>query len=166
MPPPVSPANPWGSLPTSEELGCEELLRAGRVAAELCIRRVGVVDGVDCGLGLYARSPIGSGAHLCEYTGLVQCDPSPAQRDDYAFGLPVCDPHVRISARRYGNIGRLLNHSDTPNAQLRCVVHEGVIHLVAVTTSAVPQGEQVTVDYGEPYWQAHDRRKVKLPAEL
>lgn len=74
----------------------------------------------------------------------------------------VCDPDVRISAQRYGNICRLLNHSDTPNAALRCVVHEGVIHLIAVTRRAVVAGEQLTVDYGAPYWRAHGRCKVVL----
>ena len=69
---------------------------------------------------------------------------------------------MRISAQRYGNIARLLNHSDAPNTALKCVVHEGVIHLVALTISAVDVGEQLTVDYGGPYWRAHKRRKVAL----
>ena len=162
MPPPVSPADPFGSIPDASSLGCAQLLRDGRTSPDLTIRSIGLVDGIDVGCGLFATAPLPRGAYLCEYTGVVQCDPDPRHRDDYAFGLPVCDPDVRISAQRYGNIARLLNHSDAPNTALKCVVHEGVIHLVALTISAVDVGEQLTVDYGGPYWRAHKRRKVAL----
>ena len=94
MPPPVSPADPFGGLASSSELGCSAQLHTGATLPQLCIRRVGVVHGVDCGLGLYATAPIPSGTFVCEYTGVVQCDPDPAARDDYAFGLPVCEPEL------------------------------------------------------------------------
>ena len=94
MPPPVSPASPFGGLASSSELGCSAQLHAGATLPQLCIQRVGVVHGVDCGLGLYATAPIPSGTFVCEYTGVVQCDPDPAARDDYAFGLPVCEPEL------------------------------------------------------------------------
>ena len=161
MPPPCSPVNPFGSIPSAAELGCGEQLRVGALAPQLYIRHVGVIDGVNCGLGLFASAPIARGSFLCEYCGLVQIDPGP-ERDDYSFGLPVCDPDVRISAKRYGNVCRLLNHSDVPNAELRCVVHEGVVHLVALATADVGAGVQLTVHYGEPYWRAHGRRRVDL----
>lgn len=96
MPPPVSPASPFGGLASSSELGCSAQLHTGATLPQLCIRRVGVVHGVDCGLGLYASAPIPSGTFVCEYTGVVQCDPDPAARDDYAFGLPVCAPERNL----------------------------------------------------------------------
>ena len=161
MPPPCSPARPFGSIPHAAKLGCAEQLRVGAVGPQLIIRTVGVVGGVECGLGLFASAPISSGTFLCEYTGLVVCDPPP-ERDDYAFALPVCDPDVRISARRYGNVCRLLNHSDRPNVALRTVEMDGLLHLVAITTAEVRSGEQLTVDYGPPYWRAHGRTKVAL----
>ena len=56
MPPPVSPSDPFGGIPSSAELGVESALQAGCTASTLCIRRVGVVDGTDCGLGLFASA--------------------------------------------------------------------------------------------------------------
>ena len=161
MPPPCSPAIPFGSIPSAARLGCAEHIRVGAVASQLIIRRLGVVSGVDCGLGLFALVPIPSGTFLCEYTGLVVCNPPP-ERDDYAFALPVCDPDVRISAKRFGNICRLLNHSDHPNVALQTVELDGVLHLVAMTSAEVQPDEQLTVDYGPQYWRAHGRIKVAL----
>ena len=163
MPPPCSPANPFGSIPSAAALGCAEQLRAGELAPQLFIRYVGIVDGVDCGLGLFASAPIASGSFLCEYTGLVQIASPTPERDDYSFGLPVCDPDVRISAQKYGNICRLFNHSDIPNVRLRCAVQEGVIHVFAMATADVPVGAQLTVHYGESYWRAHGRSSSKVP---
>tara|TARA_B110001452_G_scaffold265468_1_gene270171 strand:- start:31 stop:786 length:756 start_codon:yes stop_codon:yes gene_type:complete len=88
MPPPVSPSDPFGSIPSSADVGCGRELQAGCHAPQLCVRRVGIVDGVDCGLGLFASAPISSDTFLGEYTGVVQCDPDASARDDYAFGLP------------------------------------------------------------------------------
>eukprot|EP00966_Prymnesium_polylepis_P270998 6260838-Prymnesium_polylepis.2 len=88
------------------------------------------------------------------------CIADPSQRRTVARA--VCEPDVRISARQYGNICRLLNHSENPNTALRPVVHEEVIHLVAMTTEAVEAGAQLLVDYGGPYWRAFDRHKCAL----
>jgi hypothetical protein len=162
MPPPVSPAIPFGRLPSSSKLGIAAQLHAGSSAPGLCVRRVGVVAGVDCGLGLFASLPRASGSYVAEYTGVVRVDPDARERDDYAFGLPVCDPDVRISAKRFGSICRLLNHSDVPNTAFECVVHQGIIHLVARTCVAVQPGEQLLVDYGPGYWRSHGRGDSKV----
>eukprot|EP00434_Breviolum_minutum_P011556 symbB.v1.2.010191.t1/scaffold664.1/size175145/11 len=56
FPPPVSPSTPFGCVPSSEEAGCAELLRSGDFLFEhLYVAYIGFVDGVDVGLGLFAR---------------------------------------------------------------------------------------------------------------
>ena len=120
-----------------------------------------VGDAHDIGLGLFATAPIGAGAALCEYTGVVRVDPPKAEveEDDYAFALPVCDPNVVISARYAGGLARLINHGDVPNCELRTVHIDGFLHAVCFTLRALAAGEQLLVHYGEEHWR-NPRRKL------
>eukprot|EP00656_Telonema_subtile_P003098 TRINITY_DN11424_c0_g1_i1.p1 TRINITY_DN11424_c0_g1~~TRINITY_DN11424_c0_g1_i1.p1 ORF type:complete len:312 (-),score=39.45 TRINITY_DN11424_c0_g1_i1:556-1386(-) len=166
FPPPVSPTMPFGSMPSSEQLGCCEELQRGAVCPALCVSELEAVDGVALGLGLVAgRAALTEGTFLCEYTGLVQAHVHGDPLDDYAYTLPVCDPTIRISASRFGGVGRLLNHSEDPNAELKCVAHDGLIHVVGVATRHIAQGEQVTVHYGAGYWRPSHRRQVVVESQ-
>ena len=58
---------------------------------------VGLVDGVDVGLGLFALHGICSGTFLGEYTGVLMR----RSEDDvtYGYSLPVVDPDLVINAK-------------------------------------------------------------------
>ena len=158
MPPPVSLSMPFGSIPASEEAGCAAQLTTGiwPLQEALEVRHVDP----DVGLGVFAVASIVGGSALLEYTGVVRVDVPRDELadDDYAFALPVCD-NVVISARSMGNMARLLNHDESPNAQLRTVHHEGLLHVVAYTLRDVSAGEQLLVHYGRSYWEMNARRK-------
>mmetsp|Transcript_11093 Transcript_11093/g.29405 ORF Transcript_11093/g.29405 Transcript_11093/m.29405 type:complete len:270 (+) Transcript_11093:164-973(+) len=161
--PPVSPDRPFGALRSSKEMGCDDMLRTGSVAIEfLCVRRVGVVDGVDVGLGLFARRPVLAGTFLGEYTGVVR---RRKERDDssYGYAMPVVDPDLVICAAEYGNLCRLINHSDDAfNSEFVSVYHDGLPHVVCRTLRDLDVGEQVLVHYGDRYWSSPDRQRVRL----
>lgn len=56
------------------------------------------MDGVDVGLGLFARSAIPALTYLGEYTGVLS---TRRGEDDgvYGYGLPVVDPDLVINAK-------------------------------------------------------------------
>ena len=59
---------------------------------------IGFVDGVDVGLGLFARSAIPALTYLGEYAGVLS---TRRGEDDgvYGYGLPVVDPDLVINAK-------------------------------------------------------------------
>ena len=59
---------------------------------------IGFVDGVDVGLGLFARSAIPALTYLGEYAGVLSTRHG---EDDgvYGYGLPVVDPDLVINAK-------------------------------------------------------------------
>mmetsp|Transcript_99673 Transcript_99673/g.280183 ORF Transcript_99673/g.280183 Transcript_99673/m.280183 type:complete len:255 (-) Transcript_99673:43-807(-) len=165
FPPPVSPAFPFGPLQSSAAAGCEALLREGGFLYErLSIRRVGVIDGVDAGLGLFTRGSVSRGEFLGEYTGCIrERGGEEDATDDYGYALPMIDPDFVLSAARYGNLCRLINHSDDAwNSELVSVHHEGIVHVVCRTVRDLAAGEQVLIHYGAKYWDNPRRRRVDL----
>ncbi|CAE8595237.1 unnamed protein product [Polarella glacialis] len=163
FPPPVSPTMPFGSVPSSEALGCAELLRRGHFMYEsTCVSHIGVVDGVDVGLGLFAQVAILANSCLGEYTGVVR-QRRQEEDDNYSYALPVVEPDLVVCARDYGNLCRLINHSDDGwNAELLSVHHEGLLHVVCRVARAIAAGEQILIHYGARYWLPESRRCISL----
>lgn len=150
-------------VPSSVDAGCDQLLQEGNCLWDsLCVRNVGSVHGVDAGLGLFAAAAIDCNTWLCEYTGVVRrlgdLMGGWMDGDEYSYRLPVLDPVVVVSAEKYGNLARLINHSAKPNAELVTVRHEGLLHVVCRATRDLIVGEQILIDYGTEYWMA--RRDV------
>ena len=91
------------------------------------------------------------------------CRPSPA-----SWGSPggTGEP-LRLSARRFGNAARFVNHASVkPNAEIVRVVHRGLLRVVIVAREAIAAGEQVLVEYGEAYWCASGVEPQSLPQWL
>lgn len=165
-PPPVSPSRPFGRMLSSEAAGCEALLRAGAMLyGSLCIKQVGLVGGVDVGLGLFASQPMAEGTFIGEYTGVLRRQRVRGDDSTYSFALPVVDPDLVVCAAQYGNLCRLMNHSDDAwNAELIAVHHEGLPHVVCRLAREVAAGDQILINYGKKYWTVRGRDKVQLSA--
>lgn len=166
FPPPTSPSMPFGPVPSSASLGCDELLRHGTFLYDsIFVKRIGLVDGIDVGLGLFVAAPIPKGTFLGEYTGCL-IHRQTEEDGTYGYALPIVDPDLVISAQHYGNLCRLINHSDTSwNSELVVVHHEGILHVVCRTVRNLEPGEQILIHYGPRYWLAESRRCVKLGPE-
>eukprot|EP00439_Symbiodinium_sp_Y106_P085079 s1139_g27.t1 len=139
-------------VPSSVDAGCDEMLRCGAFLYEsVFVRRIGVVDGVDIGLGLFTRRT----RRTCEDDGV------------YGFSLPVVDPDLVVDAKKFGNLCRLINHSDDDwNAELMSVHHEGLLHVLCRATRDLMPEEQVLIHYGKRYWMPEARRRVRLGRAL
>ncbi|CAE7239766.1 EHMT2 [Symbiodinium sp. CCMP2456] len=167
FPPPVSPSTPFGNVPSSVDAGCDEMLRCGDFLYDsVFVRRIGVVDGVDIGLGLFTRRAVAKGMFLGEYVGVMTrrtCE----EDGVYGFSLPVVDPDLVVDAKKFGNLCRLINHSDDDwNAELMSVHHEGLLHVMCRATRDLMPEEQVFIHYGKRYWMPEARRRVRLGRAL
>ena len=120
------------------------------------------------GYGVFAVEPIATGALVVEYAGLV----APATLDGFdPYGLSYAETlagePLRLSARRFGNAARFVNHdSAAPNAEITRVEHRGLLRVVIVATEDIAAREQVLVDYGEAYWRASGVAPQSLPRWL
>lgn len=66
----------------------------------------------------------------------------------YSYALPVVDPDLVVDAQHFGNLCRLINHSEDWNAELVTVHHEGMLHVVCRLAEDVVPGEQILIHYG------------------
>ncbi len=118
------------------------------------------------GYGVFAVEPISIGSLVIEYAGLV----APATDEFDPYGLSYAETLAgepsRLSARRFGNAARFVNHGSAPNAEITRVVHRGLLRVVIVAREAIDAGEQVLVDYGEAYWRASGVEPQSLPRWL
>eukprot|EP00927_Polykrikos_kofoidii_P048883 TRINITY_DN43059_c0_g1_i1.p1 TRINITY_DN43059_c0_g1~~TRINITY_DN43059_c0_g1_i1.p1 ORF type:complete len:264 (+),score=40.04 TRINITY_DN43059_c0_g1_i1:54-794(+) len=150
FPPPVSPATPFGCLPSSQELGCAALIQDGRfLSDELRIRPLG---GAGLGFGLFATKPILQGAFIGEYTGVVRRR-GPGDTDHSGYILPILDPDLVIASVEYGNACRLMGHSsDVWNVDLLTAHHDGLPHVICQADRDIRPGEQLILRSGTRCW--------------
>ena len=152
--------------PTSAELGVAEALDANGPP----VSRAEAIEIVDLesagGYGVFAVEPIATGALIVEYAGLV----APATDGFDPYGLSYAETlagePLRLSARRFGNAARFVNHDSAPNAEITRVEHRGLLRVVIVATEDIAAREQVLVDYGEAYWRASGVEPQSLPRWL
>ena len=118
------------------------------------------------GVGVRALERIPKRAVLDEYVGEI----FPADyKDDPVYGLDVNLPGYRneevvatISAKRYGNWTRFINHSCDASTHFRTVTQGGRYRTVVQTVRAIEVFEEITIDYGDGYWRD---RKCECGAE-
>ncbi|CAF9919677.1 hypothetical protein IMSHALPRED_004695 [Imshaugia aleurites] len=109
------------------------------------------------GVGVRALQPIPAGAILGEYVGEV----FPAGYDgDAVYALDFSLPGraseeviASISARRYGNWTRFMNHSCAAATRFKSVMLGGRYRCVVVAVREIGVFEEVTIDYGDGYWR-------------
>jgi SET domain-containing protein len=102
------------------------------------------------GLGLFAAKPIRRKAYIVTYRGQWIATEEALRRErrrgsKYMFAVNN-DWTIDGSSRR--NLGRYINHSCDPNAV--AVLRRG--NIVFVALRAIAPGEEITLDYGEEYF--------------
>ena len=121
------------------------------------------------GYGLFARANFAADQVLGEYTGeLVPHDRTkPTEETRYNADIPMgkaklttkgtlaCrQPLCTIDASRGGSVFRFLNHSCEANAALILGrIGMGRRIMMVVATRRVRDGEEITIDYGDGYFQ-------------
>lgn len=110
------------------------------------------------GLGVFAGEPIAPGALVAEYAAVARPPDGGTARafDGYGlhYGESLGGESLDLSALHYGNVGRFFNHdAELQNADLvGCAADGGLFRVVVVSLRAIPEGDQVLVDYGRAYW--------------
>ncbi|KAF1002461.1 histone-lysine N-methyltransferase, H3 lysine-9 specific SUVH5-like [Apium graveolens] len=105
------------------------------------------------GWGLRSRDFIPSGSFICEYVGELLDDMQAEERsgrDEYLFNLGGDDEYT-IDAGIYGNVGRFLNHSCSPNLYAQNVLYDHIDkrmpHVMLFATTDIPPLQELTFDY-------------------
>ena len=103
------------------------------------------------GLGLFAARPIKKTAYIVTYRGrrIPTAEAHRRERESGAKYMFEIDRRWTIDGSSRRNLGRYLNHSCEPNAE--AVLRAGQIVFVALRDIEV--GEEITLDYGEEYFE-------------
>jgi SET domain-containing protein len=101
------------------------------------------------GLGLFTLKPIRAGKRVIEYVGpIVPTEVVERSRGKYFFKI---DEDYAIDGRARSNTARYINHSCRPNAEAFIYGRRVWVY----SKRAIQPGEQITLDYGEEYLNAH-----------
>jgi uncharacterized protein len=105
------------------------------------------------GLGLFTLKRIPARRRVVEYVGTVITNEEADRKGGkYLFSL---DDKYSLDGSQRSNIARYLNHSCAPNAEAFIMGKKVWIYSKRV----IEAGEQITIDYGEPYFDEHIRPK-------
>ncbi|PWA94589.1 histone H3-K9 methyltransferase [Artemisia annua] len=131
------------------------------------------------GWGVRSLSSISSGSFICEYIGELLEDTEAEKRtgnDEYLFdigqkcsdslypdgaaGEMVDKTGFTIDALQYGNVGRFINHSCSPNLYAQDVLYDQedkrMPHIMLFAAENIPPLQELTYDYNYAVNTVHD----------
>ncbi len=103
--------------------------------------------------GVFAGERLAACSFVGEYTGIVE---EGTLDTSYAVRFPswaLAKKKISIQAARYGNFTRCINHSEDPNLILMSVYWKGLPRMILITLKTIPEGTQLTFDYGASFWK-------------
>jgi hypothetical protein len=109
------------------------------------------------GFGVFAEQRIPSCAFAGEYRGVVQ-----ERKRKELKGKLHCARYTvwemgrrqfSLDAAKMGNFTRFINHSDKPNLSFQSVYWKGIPRMIFVALKEIPEGTQLTFDYGTFFWK-------------
>ncbi|KAG8988306.1 histone methyltransferase set1 [Tulasnella sp. JGI-2019a] len=110
--------------------------------------------------GLYAMEAIPQGEMVIEYVGEVIRAQVADKREKWYEKIGIgssylfrIDEDLVVDATKRGNLGRLINHSCTPNCNAKIIVVNSQKKIVIYAKSAIEPGEEITYDYHFPLEQ-------------
>ncbi|KAL8158648.1 hypothetical protein V2J09_000185 [Rumex salicifolius] len=142
------------------------------------------------GWGVRSLSSIPSGSFICEYTGELLEDKEAEKRiddDEYLFDIGqnrndhsiwdglsglisnaalrshevVADSGFTIDAAKYGNVGRFINHSCSPNLYAQNVLYDHgdkrMPHIMLFAAENIPPLQELTYHYNYKLGQVYDK---------
>jgi len=106
--------------------------------------------------GVFAEEDIGTHRFIGEYTGVIKRKTLKMIRNYYCVAYPVgFDSFYQyvIDAKEEGNFTRFLNHSKSPNVEMKSALFEdGLIHMIFIAKGLIRKGEPLTLNYGKKFW--------------
>ena len=126
---------------------------------------IGFVDN-EVGIGVFAGQKIAVCSYVGEYTGEVFEKKSQIIKSlKYYIPYTFCNTNQKnyiISAQRKGNFTRYINHSFEPNLSLQTVYWRGIPRMVFIAIKEIPEGAQLTFDYGTFFWKEWQQTPKRL----
>lgn len=114
------------------------------------------------GYGVFAARDFNQCEFIAQYSGLVRksrrSDRTNAYCFEYTLANGIKTPYT-VDAQDQGGIGRLINHSESPNLQSSLATIDFINYIILITTRPVRKGQQFCYDYGPDYWS---HREVPL----
>ncbi|KAG8934724.1 histone methyltransferase set1 [Tulasnella sp. 417] len=117
--------------------------------------------------GLYAMEAIPQGEMVIEYVGEVIRAQVADKREKWYEKIGIgssylfrVDEDSVVDATKRGNLGRLINHSCTPNCTAKIIVVNSQKKIVIYAKTSIEPGEEITYDYHFPL----EQEKVRLAA--
>jgi SET domain-containing protein len=111
----------------------------------------------EVGDGVFAAKRIAPCAFVGEYTGVIQeRTPKELKNERYCLRLTTWEMGKRnfcINASQKGNFTRFINHSANPNLALHSVYWKELPRMIFIALQEIPEGTQLTFDYGDIYWK-------------
>lgn len=109
------------------------------------------------GFGAFADRDLAEGELIGEYAGMVSLGDSVTDRS-YCYqyhSLQAGEEEIRltIDARTIGNTTRFINHARPEVVSHLDEFFNGHWHVMFTVSSHVAEGEQLLIDYGDPYWE-------------
>ncbi|CAI0417762.1 unnamed protein product [Linum tenue] len=121
------------------------------------------------GWGVRSLNSISSGSFICEYVGELLEDNEAEQRtnDEYLFDIgghgdeeDVQDSNFTIDAAEFGNVGRFINHSCSPNLYAQNVLYDHgnrkFPHIMLFAAENIPPLRELTYHYNYQIDQVYD----------
>lgn len=128
-----------------------------------------------CGLGLFTEESIPTNKIIGQYTGKIEkalrkwsfknLFNRKTIQTDYCWTYPeplTFFTPLQINAERAGNELRFVNHSFSPNLEPQPLLYKGQWIVLFVTLRLISPNEELTIDYGDDYWN-HPSRQLYLP---
>lgn len=120
----------------------------------------------ELGYGMFANKDIKSGELIGEYTGVIDSSNNVNDHSwSWSFPSNIYKPElnileVSVDAKFSGNALRFINHSDSPNTEMRRIFLDGIVRTLYIATKDISRDAQIFVSYGSAYWSHRKKRDV------
>eukprot|EP01127_Copromyxa_protea_P013049 TRINITY_DN3464_c0_g1_i2.p1 TRINITY_DN3464_c0_g1~~TRINITY_DN3464_c0_g1_i2.p1 ORF type:complete len:285 (+),score=77.95 TRINITY_DN3464_c0_g1_i2:473-1327(+) len=113
----------------------------------------------EVGYGVYAARDFEEDEFIVRYVGKFVIDEAEENR---VYCMESGMEGIVLSALSYRNLGAMINHSSSPNAEARCVFDVGVEQAIIISTRAIKKGEQILIDYSKTYGEGSENNFVEM----
>ena len=110
----------------------------------------------EIGSGVFADKKIPACTFVGEYTGVIQMRTPKLREKKHCLRYTVWESKKKfaVDAEHKGNFTRFINHSSNPNLGVQSVYWRGFPRIIFISLKEVPEGEQLTFDYGSIFWKS------------
>jgi len=111
------------------------------------------------GFGVFAAKDFQEGDYVIRYGG---CFTKSDKIKDKSYNMASGIDGVGLDARKFRNLGGMINHCPSPNCETQCIFDRGAEQAVIIATTSIKKGHQILIDYSKNYWTKGALKSHKL----